>query len=136
MNTLKRWASILLLCGTGAAVAQEPAPNDAKPVTPPADLFVSIDFNRDARVDREELRNFMARLFTTDDDNGDGTLTPKEMTDPIGADGKPIKHQKVKVEDMIGASDIAFDKLDKDKDGFLSRTEMNIPAAAAKENTP
>lgn len=136
MNTLKQCVSALLLLSVGIASAQDASPTAAKPVTPPADLFISIDFNRDARVDREELRNFMARLFTADDDNRDGTLTPKEMTDPIGADGKPIQHQKVKVEDMIGASDVAFDKLDNDKDGFLSRTEMNIPAATPKQSTP
>jgi len=104
----------------------------AKAAKPPADLFVSMDFDRDDRVNREELRNFMARLFTDQDNNRDGSLTPKELPDAVDADGKRIAKKKVRVEDMIGASDIAFDNLDKNQDGFLTREEMNIPVAPAQ----
>jgi len=118
-----------------AHAAETPAKADAPAKAPaPSDLYTNMDFDADGRVNREELRNFMARLFTAQDDNADGTLSPKEMPKALGPDGKPIKEEKVKVEDMIAASDVAFDNVDNNKDGYLSREELKIPPAAAKSN--
>ena len=116
-----------------------------------ADKFKKMDTNGDGKVTREEHASGAKQMFTKNDANNDGALTVAELDAAMVAQGeKPGKHHKTSAEKIqmidqngdgrITASeheagtDQMFAKMDKDADGFLSKSECDEGHETMKKN--
>ena len=105
-------------------------------------MFKSMDTNGDGKISAEEHAAAAKKMFEMMDANKDGKVTAEEMTaahekvtgKKAGA-GEMSSADKIKVIDTNGdgalsaeehaaGSKMMFDKMDTDKDGFLTKAEM------------
>ena len=112
--------ALMLLAGlvvTTGAVGQEPA----APAAPDDRFLARNDRDGDGRLDREEYRNFLARLFARRDADGDGRLGPGEHRQ----DGADLSR-----EEFFAQAEAGFDRHDADGDGSLAPDELRAYRAA------
>lgn len=112
----------LILAGlSGAALALVlGAPSFAKPGGPGAGMhrahWEEMDTNKDGQLSRAEAEAGAGKRFEKMDLNGDGKVTPQEMTEA---------REKMKAERMKERQDRHFKQLDANGDGSLSKEEMS-----------
>lgn len=106
------WIAGVLVIGLGAGVAGMAMAHRAgpEPVS-----FETLDANADGKVTQAEMDAHKTARFTKSDTNGDGKLSPEEML--ATANTKAGARMERRVEKMI-------QRMDTDKDGMLSVTEM------------
>jgi hypothetical protein len=110
-------------------VVTGPAPDaevvDATPAPPPTGKQ-RHDFDGDGTVDREEFRNFFARVFHATDADDDRLLTNSELA-ALPADS--VKHADANgdgaldVAEYVGFAFVWFDRCDANADGALGPDE-------------
>ena len=110
--------------------------------------FEGADANRDGVVTRDEYRAARARAFDRIDRNGDGWLDDRDLPkrrmarrrageriEPMLARLDGNRDGRVDKAEFVGAM-AAFDRLDTDGDGELSREEMDAAREEAAARAP
>jgi Ca2+-binding EF-hand superfamily protein len=134
-------ALALTVGASSAARAQDRQP-PARPAPGGDQLFKMMDTDGDGKISATEHAAAAASMFATMDANGDGKVTAEEMTTAhqkitghAPATGEMSAAEKIKTIDTNGdgaltadehaaGSKQMFDRMDMDKDGFVSRAEM------------
>jgi EF hand len=88
------------------------------------DRFATIDGNNDGRIDPDELRQALGKIFAAMDKNGDRIISGDEHPALQTTDGKPIEPKDVSLPEYMANSSQAFATYDGDGDGFISRAEF------------
>lgn len=149
---------MLLGLGTAGVLAQD-APGN-RPGGPrggqggdrpnPQEMFKRLDKNGDGKISKEEAPERLAANFDKIDANKDGFITPDELKarqpGPGGPDGaRPNPEDIFKRMDKNGDGKIAkdeanerlaanFDKLDANKDGFITPDELRAARQAGPKD--
>ena len=149
-TTLIAAATLALACGV--AGAQETAP--ARPAPGGDRIFKEMDTDGDGKVSATEHSAAAARMFATMEGNGDGKVTAEEMaaahqkiTGRAPAAGEMSAAEKIKVIDTDGdrvltadehgaGSKVMFERMDTDRDGFVTRAEMAAGHAMKMRKAP
>jgi len=118
-------ASLLVLAGPALAATGDDAPaaSPAKPTRAERGVM-RYDANKDGAVDREEWTAGQQARFKQLDANGDGKLSQNELfarTPAVGNSAVPNDRQ-------AGRQSAYFQRLDTDKDGFVTLTEFMTQA--------
>jgi hypothetical protein len=145
MKRVQLTGALVLALPYGLTASASPQTADAKPAS--GDRLKMMDPNGDGKISPEEHAEVTARMFTTMDANADGKVTAAEMTAGhqrvTGA--KPAKSEmsaaeKIKVIDTDGdgvltaeehraGSRTMFERMDTDRDGFISKAELDAGQA-------
>ena len=121
-------AVVLGVAAVAAAMALCAGPADAqKKKQAPEDVFQSLDRNGNDCIDLEEGRNYATRRFHALDKNGDGQLDLSEV--PLGT-GETDADRPISADAWQDAYPARFAALDSDKNGCLSRAEVDAARAA------
>ena len=88
----------------------------------PADYHRRLDVSADGRVDLQEFQRYLGAGFEARDANGNGILDIEEQ--PPGARRRPLSR-----EDHLRAVESAFRRQDRNRDGYLSVSELSQPPA-------
>jgi hypothetical protein len=116
-------AAFLLSTATLAAPGGQAASADAKPARATTGVM-RYDANGDGFVDRDEWNTGQEARFKQLDVNGDGKLTQEELFTRPGAtadEAPPTARQAQR-------RAAYFERLDADKDGFISKAEFMVQA--------
>ncbi len=132
-------AAFALACGIAGAQDTNPP---ARPAPGGDHMFKMMDTDSDGKVSAAEHAAAVTSMFATMDANSDGKVTAEEMTmahqkitGRAPAAGEMSAAEKIKVIDANGdgmltaeehatGSKTMFERMDGDKDGFLTRAEM------------
>ncbi len=121
-----------------AACATLAAPAVAQSGSRMIEEMQKADRNGDGAVSRKELLDYRASQFNRLDRNGDGILTSSDMPPLRSIKDKMQKalarfdtdHDgRVTHNEFINGPTIAFDVADKNKDGVVTRAELNAARA-------
>ncbi|NLR99929.1 EF-hand domain-containing protein [Rhizobium sp. P38BS-XIX] len=112
-------AATLLAIAFGPALSQEKS-DDKETINK---AFAGMDTNKDGKIDRAELGVYMQAIIDKQREDFDAGF---EEVD-VNKDGK-IDRQEAKANTILVTY---FDALDTDKDGFLSKAEMDHALAEA-----
>jgi Ca2+-binding EF-hand superfamily protein len=110
-----------------------------------ADKFAAMDTNQDGKISPDEHAVGAKMMFDKMDANRDGQVTAAEMqaARPDKGKGMPAS-EKIKVVDVNGDGAVSaeehaagakamFDKMDSDRDGYLTKSEMEAGHAKMTE---
>jgi Ca2+-binding EF-hand superfamily protein len=119
-------AAAALLAGTAALAQTAPAPAPAAPATPAPMAHPDFDKTMTRAEVVANVREHFARL----DSNKDGSVTKEEVMEGREKFVKKFELKKgeaphaVMIEGPVGDPNAAFDRLDSNKDGSISRDEF------------
>jgi Ca2+-binding EF-hand superfamily protein len=124
MKTLLATAAALMAVTFAPAIAQE-KPVDEKPGDKQMidKAFSGMDTNKDGKIDRPELGVYMQAIVDKQRSDFDTGFVEVD----VNKDGK-IDREEAKANAILVTY---FDALDTDKDGFLSKAEMDAALAEA-----
>lgn len=143
---MKRWPVLLtgtcLLAGSSLLIAQEERPRRAREAQAPAKRFDAarmlsqFDKNNDGSIDEDEAPPQLKQRFKTVDADGDGKLSKAELEKMAGRLGnrpqrpnaQPQPESAPTKPENAASADVLFRLLDADRDGKLSKEELEDAA--------
>jgi Ca2+-binding EF-hand superfamily protein len=117
MNRITLAASLALSLLVASPVTAQTPETAVEAAAAASDAFATGDRNGNEKLDLEEMRNLMARVFHQLDTNDDNVLQPTEQTAVAAGAGD------VTLSEFMSATNAAFTAADKNGDGELSREE-------------
>lgn len=123
------WGAAITLFGMAHAHAQARQSVDVTRES----IVQRMDRSGDGRIDTEEFRNAMMRVYSAADGDDDGMLSGKEIpAHSLVAETSKTTADEVKRGDYSAALQRVFDRFDTDHDGSLAGDEIEAFAQARR----